>query len=90
MIIFSQDIGMEFGIEKCAMLVMKSSKQRKQSNYQNQVGINARKKGNLQILAYFEAVTKEVEMKEKLKKSISGEPESYSKQSYIEEILSKG
>ena len=24
--IFSQDIGMEFGIEKCAMLVMKSGK----------------------------------------------------------------
>ena len=24
--IYSQDIGMEFGIEKCAMLVMKSSK----------------------------------------------------------------
>ena len=25
--IYSQDIGMEFGIEKCAMLVMKSGKQ---------------------------------------------------------------
>ena len=24
--IYSQDIGMEFGIEKCAMLVMKSGK----------------------------------------------------------------
>ena len=24
--IYSQDIGMEFGIEKCALLVMKSSK----------------------------------------------------------------
>ena len=26
--IYSQDIGAEFGIEKCAMLVMKSSKRR--------------------------------------------------------------
>ena len=26
--IYSQDIGMEFGIEKCAMLVMKSGKRR--------------------------------------------------------------
>ena len=25
--IYSQDIGMEFGIEKCALLVMKSGKQ---------------------------------------------------------------
>ena len=25
-IIYSQDIGMEFGVEKCAMLVMKSGK----------------------------------------------------------------
>ena len=25
--IYSQDIGMEFGIEKCAMLIMKSRKQ---------------------------------------------------------------
>ena len=27
--IYSQDIGMEFGIEKCAILVMKSGKQHK-------------------------------------------------------------
>ena len=33
--IYSQDIGMEFGIEKCAMLVMKSGKrQLREWNYQ--------------------------------------------------------
>ena len=32
--IYSQDIGMEFGIEKCAMLVMKSGKRLTESNYQ--------------------------------------------------------
>ena len=43
---------------------------------------------NLEIL---EAdIIKQVELKEKLKKSISGEQESYSKQNYIEGILSKG
>ena len=51
--IYSQDIGMEFGIEKCAMLVMKKwqttpdgrSRTTKSSSHQN-----ARRKGNQQIL----------------------------------------
>ena len=51
--IYSQDIGMEFGIEKCAMLVMKSGKQHltdgmEQSN-QNKTRTLG-EKGNLQIL----------------------------------------
>ena len=29
---YSQDIGMEFGIEKCALLVMKSGKQHRQTS----------------------------------------------------------
>ena len=53
--IYSQDIGMEFGIEKCAMLVMKSGKRHvtggmellNQENNQN-----ARRKGKLQILGH--------------------------------------
>ena len=44
--IYSQDIGMECGIEKCTMLIMKSSKQH-MTEGSNQ---NARGKGNLQIL----------------------------------------
>ena len=31
----SQDIGMEFGIEKCAILVMKSGKQRRNGTTKN-------------------------------------------------------
>ena len=51
--IYNDDIGMEFGIEKCAMPIMKSGKQQMtegielQNKEKNQ---NARKKGNLQIL----------------------------------------
>ena len=49
--IYSLDIGREFGIEKCAMLVMKSGKwngtTKSRQNY------NARRKLNLQILGYF-------------------------------------
>ena len=33
--ILSQDIGMEFGIEKCAILVMKSGKQRRNGTTKN-------------------------------------------------------
>ena len=50
--IYSQDIGMEFAIEKCAMLIMKSRKwywmqgRKLPKSRQNQ---NAWKKGNLQI-----------------------------------------
>ena len=34
-------------------------------------------------------IIKQVDMKEKLRKSISGEPESYSRQNYEAETLSK-
>ena len=47
--IYSQDIGMEFGIEKCVILVMKSSKRHmtERTELPNQ---NARRKENLQTL----------------------------------------
>ena len=50
--IYSQDIGMEFGVEKCAMLVRKNRKRHMTEGVElpNQVVINARKKGNLQIV----------------------------------------
>ena len=50
--IYCEDIRMEFGIEKCAMLVMKSGKQHMTEGIElpNQGNQNARRKGNVQIL----------------------------------------
>ena len=64
--IYSQDIGMEFGIEKCTMLVMKSHKRH---------------------LTVADTI-KRVEMKDKIK-NISEEQESYSRQNYQTETVSK-
>ena len=53
--IYSQDLGMEFGIEKWAMLVMKSGKRHLTDGMElpNQDKIkNARRKRNLQILGH--------------------------------------
>ena len=53
--IYSQDIGMEFGIEKCAMLVMKSGKRHLTDGMElpNKDRIRTlREKGNLKILGY--------------------------------------
>ena len=92
--IYSQDIGMEFGIEKCAMLVMKSE-QRQLTD-----GMQLPNKDKIKTLAENEAykylgileagTIKQVGMKEKIqKKNISGELENYSKQNSIAGILSK-
>ena len=50
--IYNHDIEMEFGIEKCTMLIMKSRKQHTMQGIglPNQDNQNARRKGNLQIL----------------------------------------
>ena len=53
--IYSQDIGIEFGIEKCSMLIMNSRKRQMMEeielpNKKNGENQNARKKGNLQAL----------------------------------------
>ena len=66
--IYSQDIGIEFSIEKYAMLVMKRGK-RHQTDIMEQ--------------------PKKCKWKKKLRKSISGELESYSRQNYVAETLSK-
>ena len=89
--IYSQDIGMESGIEKCAMVVMKSGQRHIMEGVKLLSNQNARRKGNLQILGILEADTiKQVEMKEKgEKKSISEEPENYSRKNSIAGTLSK-
>ena len=38
--------GMEFGIEKCVMLIMSGGKGRKELNYQIKTNLNAQRKGN--------------------------------------------
>ena len=70
--IHSQDIGMEFGIEKCAMLVMKSGKRHKTDGIElpNHDKIRMLKKNETyKYLGILEADTiKQVQMKDKIRK----------------------
>ena len=69
--IYSQDVGMEFGIEKCAQLVMKSCKHLTDgTELPNQDKIRTLGENETyKYLDIFEAVTiKQVKMKEKIKK----------------------
>ena len=91
--IYSRDIGMEFGIEKCAMLVMKSGKQQLTDGMElpNEDKIKTLAENETyKYLGIEEADTiKQVEMKEKIPKNIAGELENHSRQNSIAEILSK-
>ena len=91
--IYCQDIGMEYGIEKCAILVMNNKRHLTDGmELPNQDKIRMHgEKETYKYLGILEADTmKQEEMKEKnFRKNISGEPESYSRQNYIAEILSK-
>ena len=70
--IYSQDIGMEFGIEKCAMLVMKSGKQHRTDGMElpNQDKIRTLAENETyKYLGILEADSiKQVEMKDKIQK----------------------
>ena len=70
--IYSQDVGMEIGIEKCALLVMKSGKRDQTDGMElpNQHKIRTlREKGTCKCLGILETdTTKEVEMKDKIQK----------------------
>ena len=91
--IYSQDIGMEFGIEKCALLVMKSGKQHLTDGIElpNQDKIRTLAENETyKYLGILEADTiKQVEMKNEIQKNISGELENYSRQNSIAETISK-
>ena len=71
-IIYNQDIGMEFSIEKCVMLVMKSGKQHMTDAMELQNQNNIRTLGENETYKYLgilEADTiKQVEMKDKIQK----------------------
>ena len=89
--IYSQDIGMEFGIEKCAMKVMKSGKWHLTDGLelpnQDQVRM-PRVKETYKYLGISEADTI-MRWKKKSRKNISGKPESQSRQNHVAETLSK-
>ena len=72
--IYSHDIGMEFCIEKCAMLVLKSGKQRLTDGVEVLGGCHHQRSGD---------------KRKKIVNNISGKPESYSRKNYIAEELSK-
>ena len=68
--IYSDNIGIEFGIEKCAMLIIKSEKLQMTEKIElpNQGKIRThREKEIYKYLRMLEAVTKHVEMKERKK-----------------------
>ena len=91
--IYSQNIGTEFGIEKCDMLVMKSGKRyltdEMEPPNQDKIRTLIGEKETYKYLVILEADTiKQVEMKEKTK-STTREPEIYKRQNYIAETSSK-
>ena len=91
--IYSQDIGMEFGIEKCAMLVMKSGKRHTTD------GIELPNQDKIKMLAVNETFKYlcileadtiiQVEMKDKIKKRISQENLKTTRDKTLAETLSK-
>ena len=70
--IYSLDIGMEFGIEKCAMLVMKSGKRHLTDGMELPNQDNIRTLGEKEIYKYLSTLEsdtiRKVEMKEKIPK----------------------
>ena len=91
--IYSQEIGMEFCIEKCAMLVMKSGKRQLTDGMELRGQDKSKTLTENETYQYFgivEADTiKQAEMKKKFKKNISGDLENCSRQNSITETLSK-
>ena len=88
--IYSQDIGMEFGIEKCAMLVMKSGKRRMTDGMELPNHDKIKTLGENKTYKYLgilEADTiKQVEIKDKIQKEYL---ENYSRQNSPAETSSK-
>ena len=91
--IYSQYIGMDFGIEKCAMLVMKSCQQHLKDGMEllNQDKIRTLAgKEMYKYLVILEADTiKKVEMKEEIKKKYPRRNRKLLETNYLAETLSK-
>ena len=91
--ICSQDIGMEFGIEKCAMLVMKNGKRHMTDGMElpNHDRIRTQEENETykHLVILLADTIKQVQMKDRIRKNISGERENYSRQNSPAEISSK-
>ena len=91
--IYSQDVGMEFGIEKYAMLVMKSSKWHPTDGMDSQIKArlerSEKKKPTNTWPSWRLTPSNKWGWKKKRRKNISGELESYWRQNYVAQTLSK-
>ena len=90
--IYSQNIGIVFGIEKYAMLIRKSCKRHLADEMElpNQDKIRTlREKEIYKYVGILESEAIKKWWKKALRKNISGELESYSRQNYVAETLSK-
>ena len=89
--IYSQDIGMEFGIEKCAMLVMKIGKQHLTDGMELSNLDKIRTLSENETYKYLNILKadtiKQVEMKEKIGKNISEELENYLRKTLSKELI---
>ena len=80
-------IEMEFGVEKCSQLIMKSGKWQMTDVMELPNREKIRTLGETETHKYLGILEtdtiKQVEMKEKIRKFILGEPGHYSRQNYI-------
>ena len=86
--IYCQNIGIEFGIEKCHA----NNEKRRNKTIKSRKTQNARRKINLKILGNIGSGHYQTsgDERKKLQKSISRERESYSKPNYIAQASSNG
>ena len=91
--IYNQDIELEFSIKKCARFVVKSGKRHLTDGLElpNQDKVRTLAENETyKYLGILEADTiKQVEMKDKIQKNISGELENYTRQNSLAESSSK-
>ena len=88
--IYSQNIRMEFGIEKCAMLVMKSGKRHMTDGIELPNRDKIRTLGENETWVFWRLTpSNKWKRKTRLKKNISGELENYSRQNSPAETSSK-
>ena len=91
--IYSQDIWMEFGIEKCTMLVMKSGKRHMTDGIENQIKTRLERSEKTNSTNTWESwsltPSNKCKWKIKLKKNISEKLGNYSRQNSLAETLSK-
>ena len=86
--IYSDDKRMEYGIEKCAMLIMKSGKRQKTEGRELSNEEKVRTFGEKEHYKYLGKLEGDTikQVEKKSKKNTSGERENYSKPNYIAKI----